>query len=407
MLLRYRTEGVSVIAVLDRRRRKKNGLFPVKIEVVHMGSQRYFRTGQDVSAETWENRSWKRNIPEEYYEILDSFDRIKTEVKRLVTAGRFSLPALDGALRKGRQADLIRCLSDKMAAFLANGQVNSYYRYRSTARALERMGVRSLPIDEVTTEWLRSFHVFLRGEGKGNATINIYMSALKAVLSESVRNGLMEPGRMPFGRGKYTLPPSSPRDVALKDVHISRIMSYKGTVSEEKYRDLWLFSYLCNGINFRDMLFLKYRDIIDGEICFIRSKTSCSRPHLIRCTVTPMMDRIIRRWGNENDGSRDTYIFRYAKGGETPMETVRLVRKVTYLCNKYLKRIAENLGIPHLTVGSARHSFATVLYRRGVDISLISECLGHSSVAITQNYLSGSDPSSRKRMAAILAKSAE
>ena len=49
MLLRYRTEGVSVIAILDRRRRKNNGLYPVKIEVVFNGSQHYFPTGQDVS----------------------------------------------------------------------------------------------------------------------------------------------------------------------------------------------------------------------------------------------------------------------------------------------------------------------------------------------------------------------
>lgn len=49
MLMKYKTGGVSVLVVLDRRRQKKNGLYPVKIEVVFRGVQKYYPTGQDLS----------------------------------------------------------------------------------------------------------------------------------------------------------------------------------------------------------------------------------------------------------------------------------------------------------------------------------------------------------------------
>ena len=41
-------------------------------------------------------------------------------------------------------------------------------------------------------------------------------------------------------------------------------------------------------------------------------------------------------------------------------------------------RIIEELGIGNITTYTARHSYATVLKRSGVNISYISESLGHT-----------------------------
>ena len=42
-MLKISKDGVSVIAVLDRRRAKKSGVFPVKIEVVYNRIQKYYQ----------------------------------------------------------------------------------------------------------------------------------------------------------------------------------------------------------------------------------------------------------------------------------------------------------------------------------------------------------------------------
>ena len=56
--------------------------------------------------------------------------------------------------------------------------------------------------------------------------------------------------------------------------------------------------------------------------------------------------------------------------------------------NQELRRIASKAGIhSEVTTYVARHSFATVLKRSGVNISLISEALGHADLATTQIYL--------------------
>ena len=56
--------------------------------------------------------------------------------------------------------------------------------------------------------------------------------------------------------------------------------------------------------------------------------------------------------------------------------------------NKYLQMIGKHLAIEtKLTTYVARHSYATVLKRSGVNTSIISESLGHSSEKVTQIYL--------------------
>ena len=76
-----------------------------------------------------------------------------------------------------------------------------------------------------------------------------------------------------------------------------------------------------------------------------------------------------------------------------------LVRKVISSCNSAMKILAADLGIPAFSTYAARHSFATVLKKSGTDISFISESLGHTSIAMTENYLAGYDKEERIRFA--------
>ena len=76
----------------------------------------------------------------------------------------------------------------------------------------------------------------------------------------------------------------------------------------------------------------------------------------------------------------------------TEIQQYDRIRKVTKGVNRNLKKIGSFLGlnIP-LTTYVARHSFATVLKRSGVNVAIISEALGHTSLSTTQFYLDSFD----------------
>jgi integrase/recombinase XerD len=80
----------------------------------------------------------------------------------------------------------------------------------------------------------------------------------------------------------------------------------------------------------------------------------------------------------------DGPVFRNARG-------VPLTRDgVAYLLDKYVRRASESL--PHLrtlhvTPHVMRHSCAVALLHAGVDVSVIRDYLGHTSIATTSRYI--------------------
>ncbi|KAA6318851.1 integrase [termite gut metagenome] len=151
------------------------------------------------------------------------------------------------------------------------------------------------------------------------------------------------------------------------------------------------------------MLRLKYANIRNGEIRFLRAKTSrTSKVKKDVCAMlTPEMQSIIDKWGNQSR-KPDDYIFGYLTGKETPLKEKTIIQSVIKLCNKRLKKIGTALGIEGISTYTARHSYATVLKRSGANIAYISESLGHNNLKITENYLASFEREERERNASLL-----
>ena len=73
---------------------------------------------------------------------------------------------------------------------------------------------------------------------------------------------------------------------------------------------------------------------------------------------------------------------------KTAQQIFNRTHKVLRKVNRELKTLGEQIGLEMpLTTYVARHTFATVLKRSGVNIAIISESLGHSDLSTTQIYL--------------------
>lgn len=405
-MFKYSKDGISVLSVLDARRAKKSGLFPVKIQVVHARKQKYYSTGKDMSRKDWEiiADSKSHRLIEVRSDIENSFSIIKQQVELLACKGDFCFDALSARLGRCSTATVNAAFEGKMKELKDNNQANTYFSYRTTLKKLEDFGGKAIPFSAITVNWLNRCEKFWLQGGIGYSSMSFYLRNLKCIVNIALKDGVLKETQYPFGKGKYEVPTGSGRKLALSLEQIEKLVTYTdGTEKTEEYRDLWFFSYLCNGINFRDMLYLKYSDIINGEICFVRAKTARNTKHgkVIRAVVTPEMQAIIHRWGTTPIGAH-TYIFRYAKAEENAFEQVNRIRDVVIACNNVLKKITKETGLPKVTTYSARHSFATVLKRSGTNISYISDSLGHSSLKTTENYLACFESDERKKNAKLL-----
>ena len=133
------------------------------------------------------------------------------------------------------------------------------------------------------------------------------------------------------------------------------------------------------GINFKDIATLRYCDMDEERIYYARHKTSKE----MTCHLSEQSKAIIGKYAKSDHADED-YIFPILdrRIHKTEQQIYDRVRKVLKHVNKALHEWSRLLGLKiELTTYVARHTFATVLKRSGVNIAIISESLGHSDLS--------------------------
>lgn len=253
---------------------------------------------------------------------------------------------------------------------------------------------------DATIDFLRKYEKWMLNEGNSVTTVGIYLRSLRTLFNNAIGEGMLSKEYYPFGKKKYEIPTGNNTKKALTLKDIAAIYYYKpiaGTTAAMA-KDYWLFMYLCNGINVKDMCLLKYENIKGEVLEFERAKTTRTKRKVepIRVALVEDVKEIIKMWGNtRNDGS--TYIFPVLTKGITAVRERQLIQQLTGVINDHMKAITGVLGIEtDCTTYAARHSFATILQRSGASIAFISEALGHTNVKTTQSYFAGFEDESKK-----------
>lgn len=397
--------GVVVSVFLDTRTVNKKGTYPVKIKVYFQGKPKYYPTGICMSTkeeleEVLESKS-KKNIEIQYI-IHKEFNRILKNVDILVERGTFSFSNLNNMLGKNIGGTLNEMISAKIKELENEEKFGTSAFYKGTLSLLKRYMKHDVPINEVTVEWLNGLEKFIL-KTANQTTVAMNMRNIRATMNIAKQVGVIRESDYPFGRGKYQIKEGSGKKKALNKKQLKAIAEYSdGSMTTEFYRDLWLFIYFCNGLNVADLISLKFSDIQNGEISFIRKKTKDRTRDVKRiyAAITPEMYSIINKWGN--DPKKSVYIFPFLKPGDSAWEHEKKKKNLTKLINKRMKMIGEKLNLGKITTYVARHTYATVLRNEGVPISIISPMLGHSSVTTTEIYLADLESEYRAKNASLL-----
>lgn len=397
--------GVVVSVFLDTRTVNKKGTYPVKIKVYFQGKPKYYPTGICMSTkkeleEVLESKS-KKNI--EIQDIIGKeLSRILKNVDILLERGTFSFSNLNNMLGKNIGGSLNEMISAKIKELENEEKFGSSAFYKGTLSLLKRYMKHDVPIKEVTVEWLNGLEKFIL-KTANQTTVAMNMRNIRAIMNIAKQVGVIRESDYPFGRGKYQIKEGSGKKKALNKKQLKAIAEYSdGSMTTEFYRDLWLFIYFCNGLNVADLISLKFSDIQNGEISFIRKKTKDRTRDVKRiyAAITPKMYSIINKWGN--DPKKSVYIFPFLKPGDSAWEHEKKKKNLTKLINKRMKMIGEKLNFGKITTYVARHTYATVLRNEGVPISIISPMLGHSSVTTTEIYLADLESEYRAKNASLL-----
>ena len=399
----------------DTRRALKDGTCPVKLVVYFDRQKKRYDTKITLSVEEWEkiNAPKLRDITlKEKKTGLESL-KIKAadSIKMLgedFTFNTFEQLFFEKEIKKTAEKQSVYAIfEDYIEKLKKEKRIGTAGSYNDAMKSLRTFAPK-LTFKEVTVPFLETYEQFMIKNGRSVTTIGIYLRSLRTIINIARAEKIMPNEKYPFGmksHKKYEIPRANNIKKALDETAITKIINYDPlTEDEAKARDLWLFSFFCNGMNMADIFSLKYENINGEFIYFHRKKTIRTRKiqELIEIFVSKPVASIIERWGNEARRQKN-YIFGVFNDTMTAEEIFLKTHHTIRSINAYMKRIALRLGIDaKITTYVARHSWATTLLRKGISTAYISKGFGHASFSTTEQYLGGFTQDQKKNAANLL-----
>jgi len=151
-------------------------------------------------------------------------------------------------------------------------------------------------------------------------------------------------------------------------------------------RNMFLFAFFTGGMRISDVLLLTWDRITDG-----RTKLRYKMKKTGEWHTLPLIGQAATILDLYSDST--LYVFdRIPESVPTPERIHKLIGSRTAKHNYNLKQLAQMAGIDaKVTSHVARHSFADYARKRIKDITIVRDLLGHSSIKVTENYLSSFD----------------
>lgn len=389
---------------LDKRRQKKDGSYPLKMLVIHNRLFKRYATDVTLDQDSFD-KVFSSNPRGEYKEIRNLLSAIEDKAISIIRdLHEFSYPAFERRflIKKSDWDNVFVAYDQQIAEIEEQGRVSTASIYSVAQRSFKKFwGKEHLPFESVSVRFLENYERWMLSEGNSLTSISINIRTLRRLYNLAILSGEVRRERYPFGakaNGLYQPPVHNNIKKALDLQDIKKIFEYSSPNQVEMYyRDLWVFSYLCNGMNFNDILNLKYKNIEGDSLSFMRKKTIRSRrTSEIQVYLVDQAKEIIEKWGIK-PAKPDNFVFKGLKETQTPVKQRAIVVQEVKHCNKIMNKIARNIGINfNVTTYVARHSFATVLKNSNEPVAFICEALGHSSIAVTENYLKSFQMDKRK-----------
>lgn len=385
--------NVSISPFIDRYHPKQDQTCKVSIRVTHLRKKKYYPTGISVKPTDFDRAMTAKRRTEADTKL---FNRINAFLNKAIEAVEV-LPVFtfnqfeENYLNNREAADSICFGFDKYIKELKDEKrIGTAVSYECAKASIEKFK-KGLKYADVTPSLLRKYENWMTENGNSQTTVGIYLRSLRTIFNRAN----IDKALYPFGekKGKYSIPTGRNIKKALNLQEIAKIYHYqpKPQSTAEMAKDYWIFLYLCNGMNVKDFCLLKRKNIEGDIITFQREKTKRSKKEQLPTVVSlkPETKAIILKWGQPSINA-ESYLFPHIKKGMTAEQERQVVQQLTQTINKYMKLIANELGINKpVTTYFARHSFATVLKNSGASIEFISEALAHSSQQTTKSYLSG------------------
>ena len=376
-----------------------NGEYPLMLRICKDGKKKYQSLGISVLPRYWDftRNKPKPNCPNKEYiqkiildkqtELQQRMLEFNSEQKEYTTT-----TLLNDENKRFELKTVCQFYQELIEQCKNNNKCGNRLIYKGSYNSLKVFTKNQLdiPFSAIDISWLNKYEKWLRSKGNKETTMSLMFRTLRSAYNKAIKAKCARKSDYPFDEYKINKFDTKTQKRAIAKTEVLKFTKEVDNIGKRQYvqlsKDIFIFSYLCGGINFTDIANLTKVNITNGRIHYIRQKIG----KLIKLGISEEAMQIIKKYESESKG----YLFPILNANihKTPLQKQNRIHKMLGKINKNLKLIAAQLNVDaNMTTYVARHSFASVLKKSGVSIALISEALGHSDLSTTQVYLDSFD----------------
>lgn len=429
--------------VLFKGRPLKNGNFPLKLKLSEGNEKKYINLKLNIPESDWnidrlkDKRTRKQRQgerKESYQDYLNQFanyENLRNTILEIekkyndkilslnVTGKPFSIEELveyvNNPKPKAKRMKLLEYFEEIIGLLNEANKIGNRKVYTVVRNSIsEYLGNKNrrkdLCFHEVDIPFLNRYTAYMEGKGASTSTINLYLRTLRALFNRAIDEGVTEKDYYPFDRYSITRKFKSKtrkiaisvdeinniKELAIPEVYenkaknISRKHNGKKKLTSEdleQARQIFLFSYYAAGMNFKDIALLKWKDIKEDHLRYIRAKTN-------KAYIIPLHEfnkEVLFELYLLTGMDKENYVFPILNRNvhKEPMQIHNRYKKLLGYTNECLKVIGKMVeSSEDLTTYVARHSWITNRVRLGgVSIDTIQATAGHSELSTTSSYI--------------------
>jgi integrase/recombinase XerD len=371
--------------VLDERRIKKDGTYPLAVRVTHNRQTATFPVGLSVKKEHWDaqNATLKKTHPHFkrlHADIYHLYHKVQKTSEDLMDEQRFTLKALKEKLRIQPVTEIepmkpvtFNEYANKLVTILyANNKVGNAIIYQTAInRLLKFTNYAELTFEQINYRLLEDFRNALIADGVKPNTVSNYFRTLRAIYNKAIKEKHVSKDCYYFKDIDFKPERTAKRAITKDEIVKFNGYDVKPTSQEWKAKNYFMLSFCLIGISFTDLAYLKPTDIKFGRLRYKRRKTG--KRYDIKLTTIALT--ILKTCQSEVGVFLLPILSDTIK--EDSLQAKNIILQWIKTTNKYLKRISAALEIGEVTTYVARHTWATLAKRMGYSNELIAEALGH------------------------------
>jgi len=392
--------NASISVVCYKSKTLSNGEHPLMLRITKDRKPKYVSLSISIHPDNWD---FTKNEPKPKCPNKDLINKIildkKTEYQKEILElnseqkDYTAASLVENKTTQYKPKTILDFYQELIKGFKDTGRTGNKSIYTNSLNSLKAFTHNKLNIlfSDIDVDWLKCYEKWQRSNKNKETTISLQFRTLRSAYNKAIEAKAVSGKNYPFK--EYQISKFNTKTVkrALTKDDILKIITTEtinATFIRQLARNVFKFSYLCAGIPFVDIANLTMDNISNGRLSYVRQKTHGE----VNAVICEQAMEIIENYAYHRKEAKYLFPIFDARVHKTPQQKANRIHKVCTQVNKELRQLAKELEIDSkLTTYVARHSFATILKRSGVDIGLISELMGHSDITTTKIYLDSFD----------------